>query len=124
MATKTLTKNACEVLYDKAYQAGNAAANAAIPEPMIVQDAQTGYVYAPIMDGVCGFAWVIVRPGNSRFARYLKEERGCRKGYRGGISYYVGGYGQSYTRKVAFAEAFAATLRDAGIDAYAEGRLD
>lgn len=127
MATQTapkLSKAACAALFDKAYAAGVAAANAAVPTPMIVQDEQTGYVYAPIMDGVCGFASVIVRPGTSSFARYLKAEKGCRKAYYGGISYYVGGFGQSYERKMAFAYAFAAVLDEAGIKAYAEGRLD
>ena len=128
MATTTaapkFTLAACEFLFDKAYAAGVAAAEAVIPEPMIVQDAQTGYVYAPIMDGVCGFAWVNIRPGNSSFARYLKKERGATKGYGGGVNYRVYGYGQSYTRKAAFADAFAGVLSEAGIAAYSEGRLD
>lgn len=119
-----LTPAACASLFDKAYAAGVAAAEAVTPAPMIVQDAQTGYVYEPIMDGVCGFAWVNVRPGNSSFARWLKKERGATSGYYGGVNYRVGGYGQSYTRKSAFADSFAAVLTEAGITAYSEGRLD
>jgi hypothetical protein len=123
-ATPKFTPAGCKFLFDKAYAAGVAAAEAITPVPMIVQDAQTGHVYAPVMDGVCGFAWVNVRPGNSAFARYLKKECGATKGYYGGVNYRVYGYGQSYEKKSAFADAFAAVLSEAGITAYAEGRLD
>ena len=35
-----------------------------------------------------------------------------------------GDYGQSYERKYAHARAMAAVLREAGVNAYGEGRLD
>ena len=31
--------------------------------------------------GACGFAWVNVKPGTSKLARYLKEHHGARKHY-------------------------------------------
>ena len=34
------------------------------------------------------------------------------------------GYGQSYEKKMAYAQAYAAVIQKAGITAYAQGRLD
>jgi hypothetical protein len=118
--TTTLT---CARIFAQADEAGRAAAEAIQPVPMIVQDARTGYVYPPVLDGVCGFAWVIV-PGNTSFGRYLKAEKGCTKGYPKGISYWISGYQQSLTRKEAYAYAFAAILREHGIKGYAHSRID
>lgn len=133
MATKTISRDAAhEELFLKAHDAGNAAANAAVPTPMhVVQrahplDDSSPIVkrYAPVMDGVCGFAWVRVTPGTSSFARWLTRTEHGRKAYQGGVSIWVGGYGQSYERKSAYADAFAAVLNEAGITARSEGRLD
>ena len=79
-------------------------------------------------DGVCGFAWVNVRPGTSRFARWLIRKGVARTDsyYRGVRIWAPGGdrMSQSYDRKMAAAEAYAAVLRESGITAYASGRLD
>ena len=80
--------------------------------------------YAPVMDGVCGFAWVVVRPAGSSFGRWLRKERGHSLAYGGGVSIWVGSFGQSYERKYAYARAFAGVLEEAGIEAYAQSRLD
>ena len=81
--------------------------------------------YAPVMDGMCGFAWVNVKPGNSRFAKWLRDNGLARKdGYYGGVTVWVSQFGQSSTRKIAYAGAFAAVLREAGYNACARGRLD
>jgi hypothetical protein len=104
-------------LYSEADAAGLAAA--IVPEPMIVE----GYEDSPVMAGPCGFAWINV-PGNSAFGRYAKR-RGHNKGYPQGINIWVSGFGQSYERKMAYAQAFAAVLREHGVEkAYASGRLD
>ena len=121
MATK-LTEAQCSDLYRKAEAAGLAAAKAVMPVPMYVKDTISGYEYPPVMDGVCGFAWINV-PGNSAMGRYAKK-LGFGKGYPSGINIWVRGFGQSYEKKMAYAQAFAAVLEEAGVDAYASGRLD
>ena len=110
-------------LFRAADEAGMNAANVVRPAPMVVIDPQSGKVYEPVMDGVCGFAWVNV-PGNVPFGKYPKE-RGAHKGYRGGYNFWISGYGQSYERKMAYARAFAQYLNENGVPkAYADGRLD
>ena len=44
--------------------------------------------------------------------------------YYGGWTIWVGDFGQSYERKMAYAGAFAEVLQKHGIKAYANGRLD
>lgn len=85
-----------------------------------------------IMEGLCGFAWVTIRPARGAFVQFMKSiGKGCN-GYYGGyeisthvIEHETGvNFGQSYERKMAAAEVFAATLQAWGINAVAEGRLD
>lgn len=119
-------------LFDLADLAGRDAAEAAVPTPMIVVqranplDDNSPIVkqYEPVMGGVCGFAWVVVRPGTSAFARWIKANKGARKHYYGGMELWVSRYGQSMERKEAYAQAFAKVLRDHGVDAYAGSRMD
>jgi hypothetical protein len=114
-----LTESEMTDLYRNADAVGQEAAAACNPTPMLI----TGY--APISDGVCGFAWITIRPGNSRFANWLKRNDHARKAYGGGVSVWVGGYGQSMERKSAYAQAFALYLRNNGIpNAYAGSRMD
>jgi hypothetical protein len=85
-----------------------------------------------VNDGVCGFAWVNVRPANGSFARRVKaatKERNpyyASKGYYGGLEIRpdAGRMSQSYERKLAACRAYAAVLQEYGITAYADGRLD
>lgn len=120
-----LGKEECKALYERANAAGHAAAQACVPEPMYVQRTD-GYVYPPIMGGVCGFAWVNIKPGNSAFARYVKDNvhGGRSDSYYGGVSLWVAGYGQSYEQKLAYARGFVGVLEEVGIRAYAMSRLD
>jgi hypothetical protein len=115
---KTAEKATMRTLFSAAHAAGSKAAIEVVPEPMRIHG------YAPISEGVCGFAWVTIRPGISPAARYAKATLGARKGYYGGMEIWVRGYGQSMTRKEAYAEAFAAVLREAGVMASAGSRLD
>lgn len=108
-------------LYLKAAQAGAIAADQCVPEPMYVCD---GSVVYKVEQGVCGFAWVNVRPGNSPFANWLKKNKLAGKAYHGGVDIWVGGYGQCMAKKEAHAYAMAEVLREAGIKAYANSRLD
>ena len=74
--------------------------------------------------GVCGFAGVVIKPARGKFVSYLK---GLDKGYK----HYYGGYyvpvrefGQSLTRKEAYAEAFAKVLSEEGMRCYVDSRMD
>jgi hypothetical protein len=79
-----------------------------------------------VSEGVCGFAWITIRPGNCAFANWLKAKSPghTNKGYYGGLEYSILDYNQSYERKIKHAEAMAKVLQKAGIDATASGRLD
>ena len=113
---------------------GRHAAETCVPEPMIVvqhknpwdMNSEIVKQYAPVMDGVCGFAWITIKPANCAFANFIKkrEDVQSHKGYYGGLEIWVGDYGQSMERKAAYAGAFAAVLRENGINARAESRMD
>jgi hypothetical protein len=132
MATR-LTADAAGILLDSAHLAGLAAASMVVPVPMHVVQRENPFDdasrithrYAPVMDGVCGFAWVTVRPANSQIAKVMATKFGARlDSYAGGMQYWISAYGQSMTRKEAYASAFAATLTAAGFRAYAGSRMD
>lgn len=97
--------------WDTAVTAGKAAADATTPVPMVVGDPSSGKTWN-VPSGVCGYAWVLVRPGNSKFANWLKRNDLASKAYGGGVSHWVSDYGQSMEKKGAFAGAVAASLRD------------
>jgi hypothetical protein len=111
--------------------AGKAAVAATTPTPMIVGEAKSLFddsidytkptYYVP--QGVCGFAWTWVK-GNSGFGRWAKKNGLAYKGYPTGLNIRAAVQGQSYELKMAYAQAYAAVLQEAGITAYAEGRLD
>jgi hypothetical protein len=109
-------------LFAKAEAAGREAGAKAAVRPMVVHGGSESYFVA---DGVCGFAWVKVRPANSSFARWLVANDKARKdSYAGGVSISVRDYNQSMQRKEAHAYAMAAVLSDAGFKASAESRID
>jgi len=102
--------------------AGMAAGNACEPATMIVNGASKQYI---VHEGCCGFAWVNIKPGNSRIANYLKKSGKARSSYHGGIDVWVSEFGQSMARKEDYAGAYARVLRDNGIDrAYSMSRMD
>lgn len=128
-------------LYVKAAAAAEKAAKACTPTPMVVGTAKA--IFGPgsndidpskptyyVASGVCGFADIVIRPARGAFVSMLKARGVGRKGYYGGWS--VRSYefasstrrSQSYEVAVAAAQAAAAVLRDAGIDAYVDSRLD
>lgn len=111
----------------RAHLAGMAAGNAVVPESMVTaawptlpQNRRTYHV----PDGVRGFAWVTIRPGSCAAAKYAKKHFHAARGYHGGVEVWVSAFGQSMDRKYAYAKAFAAVLRAAGIRAYAYARTD
>jgi len=107
-------------VFSAAHAAGLTAAATVVPVPMVV----SGFESSPVMDGVCGFAWVNIHPGTSPAARYAKKYLGARAAYEGGMQIWVSAYNQSMTRKSAYASAFAAVLMENGITAYAGERMD
>ena len=121
-----------ETMWAAAHKAGMAAAKRLTPTPMVVTERAVPFDdNSPIKrqwhvpDGVCGFAWVVVRPGTSAFARWAKKHKDARRNYYGGMTVkWVGEFNQSYEKKFAYARAFAEVLREAGINATPGGRLD
>lgn len=121
----------CNELYREADAAGKAAAANVQVNPMIIyrranplDDASEIIKTYVVNDGVCGFAKVIIKPANSKFAKWLITHELARRHYEGGVYINVSVYGQSLQRKEAYANAFANILADAGINAYMESRLD
>lgn len=75
--------------------------------------------------GGCGFAWVLVKPGNSPFANWLKaQDKASYSNYHKGVMLWVSDYGQNTSQKYAYAAAYAHVLKKHGIKAFAESRLD
>ena len=107
-----VSKSSFPAVWSAADAAGVAAAKAVVPNPMVVVAAGGGESWH-VSEGVCGFAWVTVKPGNHSFANWLKKECGCGKAYGGGVSVWVSAFGQSHTRKCEYARAFAKSLREA-----------
>ncbi len=119
-----------ETLYRLACAAGNAAADRMNPAPMTVQrHAISMNDSSPIIEewhvpeGVCGFAWVMIK-GNTSFGRWAKKQGHAHKGYRSGLSIWVRQFGQCYEKKVAYAAAFANALNVNDVVAHAQDRLD
>lgn len=80
---------------------------------------------ADIMAGACGFAWINVKPGTSRFARWLKQQGLARPdSCYGGVCIWISDYNQSILHKEKHAAAMAEVLRSHGIKASAGSRLD
>ena len=123
---------AFEALLARAREAAHAAGSAAEPTPMaVVEPSDPLNPNSPIRrawhvaGGACGFAWVAVHPANSSFARWaVKNGFAARSEYDGGIKFHIRGFGQSVDRKYAAALAMADVLREAGLEAYAQSRLD
>lgn len=119
--------------YDKAAFAGRLAGANVRPRPMVVFEADAlgqpkdGGRSFYEFEGLCGFAWVDVYPGNSSFARWLvKNKLASTKHYGGGgVSIWISAFNQSVDRKEACAQAMAKVLvSELGVKAYAGSRLD
>jgi len=126
-----MTPAECQALYDRAFAAGVEAARSVVPQPMTVtQHANPFNPYSEVVsryevsDGPCGFAWVVVKPATSSFARWLRSQRLARPGYNGGVHIWISDYNQSMQRKEAHARAMARVLEMSGVNAYADSRMD
>ena len=122
-----------QIIYEQAHAAGMAAGNECTPTPMVVgtpttplgndidYEKDTYYV----ADGVCGFAWINIKPARGAFVKYLKENQiGRKDSYYGGYTIWVSGFGQSLARKENYARAFTGVLRENGLTAYNMSRMD
>jgi hypothetical protein len=74
----------------------------------------------------CGFAWVTVKPANCKVAKYLVGKGMARKAHTGGVTVWnpVGSFTQNMDIKEAGSRAFADVLKQHGINAYSESRMD
>lgn len=105
-------------VFKAAQDAGREAAEAITPTPMIVgspthplgDDIDPSKPVYRVDAGVCGFAWVLVRPATCSFARWLVKMGYGSTAYKGGVAVRIGAHGQSYERKVAHAAAMAETF--------------
>lgn len=122
-----------EAVFNEANRAGFAAGEASKPAAMIVSqhanaldDNSAVEKQWLVPDGVCGFAWVKVKPANCSFAKWLIKSGNAKgRAYGGGIDIWISAHGQSYERKVAHASAMAKVLSEKlGIKCYADSRLD
>lgn len=133
-------KSDMDVLFDVAEAEGAAAARECTPEPMHVVERANPLddgspivkQYAPVMGGVCGFAWVWVK-GNSAIGRAAKKRYAnadfssdvrVHKGYPTGLNIWVSGFGQSMETKEAYARAYCHVLTENGHEAHVESRMD
>jgi len=97
-----------EALHD-AHDAGAKAGQEARPNPMIVK----GYEDQPVMDGVCGFAYITVKPGNCRLANYMKKNGfGNYWSYDKAVVVSISYFNQSMERKERYAEAYSKLLAE------------
>ena len=132
MIRNSIIDNPAEI-YAEAHSAGMSAGNKCKPTPIIVgtpttplgndidYEKETYYV----ADGMCGFAWINIKPARGKFVKYLKDNNiGRKDSYYGGWTIWVSEFGQSVTRKENYARAFAKVLGDNGITAYNMSRLD
>ena len=128
----SMSKVACEKLLERAHLMGMDAGRRVCVTPMVVGtptelfgneidwDKSTYHV----SDGVCGFAGVVIKPARGKFVSYLKSLGMGYKHYYGGWYVSVREFGQSMTRKEAYAEAFAKGLTEEGMSCYVDSRMD
>ena len=128
----SMSKVACEKLLEKAHLMGMDAGSLVGVTPMVVGSPSTplgnDIDYSKktyfVEGGVCGFAGVVIKPARGKFVSYLKNLGMGYKHYYGGWYVSVREFGQSLTRKEAYAEAFAKVLGEAGMRCYVDSRMD
>ena len=110
-------------LWTAAVHEGKRRAENCRPMPMGVMEGDR--LIEVVEDGVCGFAWVNIRPARGPLVKWLKANNiGRTDSYAGGYTIWCGGYNQSMTRKAAWAYGVADVLTANGVTAYAHSRMD
>lgn len=120
-----------EAAFQAAHEAGMRAGEACTPAPMVVQqhasmfDDSSPVVYREVVDdGVCGFAWVVLKPARGLIADLFKA-RGARENYGGGIALWCHEFRQSMTKKEAYCRAYVQEMRDRGYTGFGwSSRMD
>ena len=128
----SMSKVACEKLLERAHLMGMDAGRDASVTPMIVGSPSTPFGsdidYSKktyfVEGGACGFAGVVIKPARGKFVSYLKSIGIRNKHYYGGYYVSVREFGQSMTRKEAYADAFAKVLTEEGMRCYVDSRMD
>ena len=117
-----------DMLWSAADAAGRKAAAACTPTPMVVgqydQATGTARIIDVVEGGVCGFAYIKIRPARGPFVSWLKARGIGHKAYNGGWEISIHDYGQSMTYKAAHARAAAEVLCRNGIGATSYSRMD
>tara|TARA_Y100001949_G_C15811218_1_gene253576 strand:- start:27 stop:410 length:384 start_codon:yes stop_codon:yes gene_type:complete len=127
-----MSKVHCEKVLERAHLMGMDAGRRVGVTPMVVGTptelmgneidySKKTYV---VEGGVCGFAGVVIKPARGKFVSYLKSIGMGNKHYYGGWYVSVREFGQSLTRKEAYAEAFADVLKEVGMKVYVDSRMD
>ena len=113
-------------IYNEAHEAGIKAGMRSTPEPMTVRytDRDGNIRRDTINEGVCGFAYVWIKPARGKFVKFLKDNRIGYSSYEGGYKVSVHEFNQSMERKLAYAKAFCEVLDSYKIKAYSQSRLD
>ena len=111
----SMSKVHCEKLLERAHLMGMDAGRSVGVTPMVVGTPTT--LFGSEIDyskktyfvegGVCGFAGVVIKPARGKFVSYLKSIGIGNKHYYGGYYVSVHEFGQSLTRKEAYADAYA-----------------
>ena len=119
-------------LYNKADAAGMEAVSNLNVVPMVVTEhadvlddnsaIKKSYF---VSDGPCGFAWTVIKPANSSFAKWLvKNQIASKRIYEPGVMIWCHQFNQSIQKKETYMSAFARVLNDNGIKAYSGSRMD
>jgi len=107
-------------IHNECHAAGMVAGEAVRPIPMVVGEGKSFFsneidytkrTYV-LDDGPCGFAWVNIYPGNCKVANQYKKMGLAKPAYGGGVQMWITEFGQSVDRKLAYANAYAAKLRE------------
>lgn len=126
MDNRTITEAAFNAVLYLALNEGQRAAEACVPEPVQFRTGNT--VYPVCTEGLCGFAWVTIKPATTPFARWLKKQESddyrIHRGCYGGLELWPSLHTQSIARKKAWADAVAKRLKAADVNAVAGDRLD
>lgn len=108
--------------FENALKVGRKAGLGETPVPMTVFGNDQAYV---VEDGVCGFAWIEIRPAKGGLVTYLKKSKqGYYSSYQKAYIFNIHDFNQSLTRKEAMAYAMAAYLCNCGYNVCANSRID
>jgi len=116
---KLVRAESYQTIWQEALAAGEQAMISCTSTPMVVQqhtnmldDSSPVEKQWFVSGGVCGFAWVNIKPATAKFSRWLTQHDSNVKpdSYYGGLTYWVYQGGQSMELKSAFAGAMARCL--------------